>query len=270
MYNLKQFNPPIKETLSCHWCGCTNHAKKDSIYLRIDGIIGCHSCWGIVQRVASYLGIIDDNTEGRKIVQFMKDFMKNRKQLEPEDLEQRFVVNREYGAKVSDFDSGIVVRNPHDRIVHYITKDSRAACRNAPSLTYDKSKYTTRKPEKVTCINCRSTIAFRVETNRYKPKPTPTHLSTKANDGYSECGMVYTTGNCKLTNDTQIVTCHRCRVTKYFRKLEGEFEQMPIIHYNLGEKGSSCGCGSYIYTSKNKDEVTCKRCRTTRHFAGRV
>ena len=74
VWNVKQYKPPIKGTIACRWCGCTNHAErlKTIMFFRIDGIKGCAGCWNVVKNTLNFMGITTDYTEMRKIVQIMK------------------------------------------------------------------------------------------------------------------------------------------------------------------------------------------------------
>lgn len=71
VHKVKVYDLPIKGTIICFWCGCTNHAIPTRFF-KIDGIIGCGGCWNIVKGVTNHLGLTNELTTMREIVQIMK------------------------------------------------------------------------------------------------------------------------------------------------------------------------------------------------------
>lgn len=71
---VKEYRPPHKGTLFCHWCGCTNHADilGKIRWHRIDGIMGDDSCWGRLKKFLKEIGVAKDETLMRDIVKELK------------------------------------------------------------------------------------------------------------------------------------------------------------------------------------------------------
>ncbi|MHA1285769.1 MAG: hypothetical protein ACTSPB_00070 [Candidatus Thorarchaeota archaeon] len=62
---MKVFHAPIQGTVVCHWCGLTNHALPKRAYVRIDGIMGCCTCWNTIKSALVFMKLIDKDSEAR-------------------------------------------------------------------------------------------------------------------------------------------------------------------------------------------------------------
>jgi hypothetical protein len=72
IYSVVQYDPPIKGTVICHFCGCTNHGREHVTYFKVDGIMACGGCWNVVKRVTNFIGLTEYKTPMCEIVQIMK------------------------------------------------------------------------------------------------------------------------------------------------------------------------------------------------------